>query len=122
MAGHNASLNLSTDSGDRHMQSLQSPDHSLQRTPTLRNGPPSLMGELFAEDGLDGFVGRWEPQTLIARTKYTDPYTAWLNQREAQRRTATATAMPRPAGRFGRNQPHKAPWDAILVTLSPDGR
>ena len=104
------------------MQPLQSPHHSLQGTPTPRDGAPSLIGDQFADDGRDGFVGRWEPQTLIARTKYTDPYAAWLNQREAQRHTATATAMPTPAGRFGRNQRHKAPWDVILVTLSPDGQ
>lgn len=104
------------------MQPLQAPYHSLQGTPTLPNDPPSSVGGLFAGDGTDGFASRCEEQMLGARTKHTDPYTAWLNQREAERGSATATSVPRPAVRFGRNQPPKAPWDAILVTLSPDGR
>ena len=80
------------------------------------------MGELFAEDGADRSASRCEPQMLVARSKHTDPYEAWLNQREAERGSATATALPRSAARFGRHQQAKAPWDAIRVTLSPDGR
>lgn len=104
------------------MQPLQAPHHSLQGTATLRNEAPWSVGELFAEDGADCSASRCEPQMLVARTKHTDPYAAWLNQRDAERGSATATARPRPACGFGRNQPAKAPWDAIRVTLSRDGR
>lgn len=103
------------------MQTLQTP-HSPQVTPTLRNETPWSVGELFAEHGPDRFASRCEPQMLVARAKHTDPYAAWLNQREAERDSAIATAVSKPAGRFGRNQPAKAPWDAIRVTLSRDRR
>jgi hypothetical protein len=104
------------------MQSVQTSDHPLQGTSTLRDEPPSSMRELLADDGLDRVASRCEPQMLIAGTKPTDPYTTWLNQREAERRSATATALPRTAGRFGRNQAPRAPWNVILVKLSTDGR
>jgi hypothetical protein len=103
------------------MQPLQTPDHSLQRTPTFHNDPLSSMGELPVEDGLDRFASRCEPQMLVARTRHNDPYAAWLNQREAERRSANAT-VPSPVGRFGRNQPPKAPWGVIRVSLSPNDR
>jgi len=90
-------------------------------TPTLRDDVPSSMRELFTDDGPDRFASRCEPQMLTARAKPTDPYTTWLTQREAERRSATATALPRAAGRFGRAGAPKAPWDVILVKLSPDG-
>jgi hypothetical protein len=102
------------------MQALQTPHHSLQVTPTLRTSLPSSTGELFAEDGPDRFASRCEPQMLVARAKHTDPYATWLNQREAERDSAIATTVSEPAGRFGRNQPAKAPWAAIRVTLSRD--
>jgi hypothetical protein len=103
------------------MQPLHTPGHSLHGAPTFRNDPLS-MRELPAEDGLDRFASRCEPQMLVARAKHTDPYAAWLNQREAECRSATATAVPSPVGRFGRKQLPKAPWGAIRVTLSPDVR
>jgi hypothetical protein len=103
------------------MQPLQT-SHPLQATPTLRSYPPCSTGELFADDGPDRFANRCEPQMLVARTKHTDPYAAWLNQREAERDSTIATAVPKPTGCFGGDHPAKAPWDAIRVTLSRDRR
>jgi hypothetical protein len=104
------------------MQRLQAFRHSPQDSPTLCNDPPSSMCVPFADDGLAQFERRWEPQILLARNEATDPYEVWLNERESERRAASATAAPRTAGRFDRRASHKAPWDAIRVRLSPDGR
>ena len=104
------------------MQQLQAIDHSPQGAPALRSASSASFGGLLAEDGLDRCGSRCDPQMLVARRKYTDPYAAWLDQHEAEQRSVTATAAPRRAGRFGRDQAPKAPWDVILVTLSPDSR
>jgi hypothetical protein len=105
------------------MQPLHANDHPLQGTPTLRDNPRSPMGEPFAEDPLDQLVNRHEPQSLTERRAvHPDPYAAWLKEREVERRLATATAMPGRAGRLRGSRPHKAPWETIMVTLSPDLR
>jgi hypothetical protein len=102
------------------MQRLQPPDQSMQGTPLVRNDSLSSRRERFSE--ADQFASRWEPDTLVARTTYTDPYAAWLNEHQSARYSATGSAARRATGRFRRNQPPKAPWEAIPVTLSPDGR
>jgi len=87
------------------MQPLQATDQSMER---------------FSE--ADQFASRWEPDMLVAHTTYTDPYATWLSEHESERYSATGNTARRATGRLRRNQPPKAPWDAIPVTLSPDGR
>jgi hypothetical protein len=77
---------------------------------------------LQAQDGLDQVESRHDAQVLITRNIPVDPYTAWLEEHEAERRFCTVAAPTRPSRRFSRNQSTKAPWDAISVTLSPDSR
>jgi len=71
-------------------------------------------------DELDQMESRHDAQMLGARAVPADPYTVWLQQRESERRYATASAPARTSGRFARNQQALAPWDAMPVTLSPD--
>ena len=101
------------------MQHLQAPNQSRQGTSPLLNDLPSSRSEPFSE--ADQFASRWEPDMFVAHAKYSDPYEAWLDERRFQRGAATGSAARGSAGRFDRNQPPKAPWDAILVTLSSDG-
>jgi len=61
---------------------------------------------------------RHEPQVLTARPVPRDPYAMWIERREAEG-PAPSTRASR---RFVRNQREKAPWERILVTLSPDVR
>ncbi len=72
-------------------------------------------------DELDEIESRHNAQMLTARAVPADPYAAWLQERESERRYATVSAPARTGGRFARNQPPRAPWDAMPVTLSPDG-
>jgi hypothetical protein len=76
---------------------------------------------LRAQDGLDQMESRHDAQALIARALPADPYTTWLEEREADRRCSTVGAPTRPGRRFSR-KPTSAPWEAILVKLSPDSR
>jgi hypothetical protein len=100
------------------MQQLYAPDQSTQCIPLVRNDALSSRSERCSE--ADQFVSRWEPDTLVEHTRYTDPYAAWLNEHQSERYSATRTTARRAPGRFRRNQPPKAPWEAIPVTLSPD--
>jgi hypothetical protein len=69
---------------------------------------------------LDQMESRHAAQMLTARAVPADPYTAWLQERESERRYGTVGAPARTSGRFARNQQALAPWDAMPVTLSPD--
>jgi hypothetical protein len=71
-------------------------------------------------DELDQMESRHDAQMLSARAVPADPYTAWLEERESERRYGTVSARARTSGRFSRNQQALAPWDAMPVTLSPD--
>jgi hypothetical protein len=71
-------------------------------------------------DELDQMESRHDAQMLTARAVPADPYTAWLQERESERRGAIVSAPARRSGRFSRNQPALAPWNAMPVTLSPD--
>jgi hypothetical protein len=102
------------------MPPLNANHHAPHRSPALRNDPRTPRDGLIGEHALDQLVSRYEPQTLTERAEHTDPYAAWLKEHEVERRAASGTAMPAPARRFHRHQPHKAPWEAIPVTLSPD--
>jgi hypothetical protein len=64
-------------------------------------------------------ASRHDPQIAISRAVPIDPYAAWLERREADSRSSSTT---RPLRRFVRGQSSKAPWEAIVVTLSADGR
>jgi hypothetical protein len=102
------------------MQPLHAPDHSMQDTSLVRHDSLSSRGERCSE--ADQFASRWEPDMLVAHTTYTDPYEAWLNEHQSEGYSATGSTARRAPRRFRRNQPPKAPWEAIPVTLSPDGR
>jgi hypothetical protein len=102
------------------MQPLEVPHQSMQGTPIVRDDPPPTTGERAS--GADQFVNRWEPGMLVAHITCTDPYVAWLNEHQAERYSAIGRTARTATGRFRRNQPPKAPWEAIPVTLSPDGR
>lgn len=73
-------------------------------------------------DELDQMESRHGAQMLTARAVPTDPYTAWLEERESERRYGAVSAPATRSGRFARNQQALAPWDAMPVTLSPDSR
>jgi hypothetical protein len=103
------------------MPPLNTNDHAPHRSPALRNDPRTPRDGLIGEHALEELVSRHEPQTLTERAQHTDPYAAWLKGHEVERRAASGPAMPAPARRFHRRQPHKAPWEAIRVTLSPEG-
>jgi hypothetical protein len=71
-------------------------------------------------DELDQMESRHDAQMLTARAAPADPYMAWLEERESERRCGAVSAPATRSGRFVRNQPARAPWDAMPVTLSPD--
>ncbi len=78
------------------MQPLQAFRNSLRNV-----SPPDATAdwnsfELTVEDG----PSRHDAQMLTGRTVPVDPYTAWLEQREAERRAEAAPAWP--ARRFSR--------------------
>lgn len=104
------------------MQTLTAPPTSPRRGSSPHYDTGSSLGRLLAQDSPDQMTSRHDPETLIARAVPVDPYTAWLSQREAERRASPVAAATRPAGCFRRNQSTKAPWEPILVTLSPDTR
>jgi hypothetical protein len=101
------------------MQPLEVPHQPMQATAMVRNDPPPSTGERSSE--ADQFASRWEPGVLVPHITDTDPYVAWLNEHQAERYSATGSTARTVSVRFRRNQPPKA-WEAIPVTLSPDGR
>jgi hypothetical protein len=103
------------------MSPLHANHHAPHRSPALRNDPRTPRDGLIVEHALDQLASRYEPQTLTERAEHTDPYAAWLKEHEVEGRAASGTATPAPARRFRRHEPQKAPWEAIPVTLSPDG-
>jgi hypothetical protein len=102
------------------MRPLHSLDQSMQTTPLVRNESLWSGGEGFSE--ADQFASRWEPDILDAHAPHADPYEAWVNEHQSERYSATGSTARSATGRFRRNQPPKASWEAIWVTLSPDGR
>jgi hypothetical protein len=86
---------------------------------SLHYGAPSWSGESFASEHM---ASRHDEQLLITRTAPADPYTAWLAKRERARRASSVAPSTTPAGRFTRNGKAKAPWEVILVKLTPDTR
>jgi hypothetical protein len=102
------------------MQQLHALDQSMQGTPLVRNDSLWSSGERFSE--ADQFASRCEPDMLVAHATYTDPYETWLNEHQSKRYSATGSRARSATGRFRRNQPPKAAWEAIWVTLSRDGR
>jgi hypothetical protein len=71
-------------------------------------------------DELDQMESRHDAQMLTGRAAPIDPYAAWLQERESERRYGIVSAPTTRSGRFVRNRPARAPWDAMPVTLSPD--
>ena len=97
------------------MPLLQAQGHSLKDGSSDHYDSHSRTSELFAQDGLDQTTSRHDPQLLAARTVPGDPYTAWLEQREADRRAGIVATPSRPARRFSRNHPTSAPWYTVTV-------
>ncbi len=100
------------------MQPLHAAENSPQSTATAPGTSSAQLGGLSADYAEDEFASRWEPQILLARPRATDPYAAWLAQREAER--AAAPGLRRRSRRFKRGRAGKAPWEVILVRLSGD--
>jgi hypothetical protein len=71
------------------MQLLQAPRHSLQHVSSPHYIARSRSIELSSQDGPDRTASRHDAQMLTARSVPADPYTAWLDQREANRRSST---------------------------------
>ena len=62
---------------------------------------------------MEPLSARYEPsrhdaQMLTVRSVPADPYTTWLDQREADRRASVAAELTTPAGRFSRHDPTSA--------------
>jgi hypothetical protein len=66
------------------MRLLQAPTHSPRRVSSDRCITHSRAIALSAEAGSEDTVTRHEPQVLAKHTVPADPYTAWLQQREAE--------------------------------------
>ena len=60
--------------------------------------------EVTAQDGPDQTAGRHDEQMLTARRVPVDPYRVWLDQREADRRSATGRELTKPADRLSRSR------------------
>jgi hypothetical protein len=80
------------------MQLLQA---SRLRQTRFSHQAPRSGSEPFAQDGTDYVASRHDSHLLAARTVPADPYTAWLERREADRRSSAVAASTVPAGRFG---------------------
>src|ERR1700736_6348036 len=102
------------------MQPLHATDQSMQAASIVRDAELSSSGPQVSETNKR--TSRWEPDTLDAHTRYTDPYAAWLAELHSERDPATESAARTATGRFARNRSPKAPWETIRVTLSPDSR
>jgi hypothetical protein len=69
------------------MRLLRAPKHSLRHVSTSNDDLHSWGGAPFAQDLPDLVASRHDAQLLPARAVPADPYKAWLEQREADRRT-----------------------------------
>jgi hypothetical protein len=63
----------------------------------------------LVQDELDQMESRHDAQMLTAPAVPTDPYTAWLEERESERRYSAMSAPATRSGRFARNQRALAP-------------
>jgi hypothetical protein len=69
------------------MQTLQAPRHSLQHVSSPRYSADPWSIELSVRDAREQTGSRHDERMFTARTVPADPYTAWLHQREADRRS-----------------------------------
>ena len=83
------------------MRLLRAPRQSLQDAISPRFIPYSRGLALSAQDG----PSRHDAQMLNVRSVPVDPYTAWRDQREADRRSSAAAEPTTPYNQFMRNQP-----------------
>jgi hypothetical protein len=67
------------------MGPLRAPRHSLRNPFSIHDIAHSRSVEPSAQDEPQQVADRHEPQTFTARALCADPYTAWLEQREADR-------------------------------------
>ncbi len=95
----------------------QSPRPASPRPFDSHTGGVECLARRAAEE-----LTRHEPQVLTARPVPRDPYATWIERREAEGPAASMLASTRASRRFVRDQREKAPWERILVTLSPDVR
>jgi hypothetical protein len=81
-----------------HMRSLRAPRHFLQHRSSTRRVTQSCCEEPFAQDrAADVVASRHDAQMFAARRVSADPYSAWLQQREADRRREALRLNPRAA-------------------------
>jgi hypothetical protein len=79
------------------MRLLQAPKHSRQHISSTCDIARSQSNKLSAQGGRDRTTSRHDAQMLLARTVSTDPYAAWLEQREADREREERRLNPRAA-------------------------
>jgi hypothetical protein len=79
------------------MRLLQAPRHSRQRVSPAHYIAHPRSSEPCTQDWADLTPSRHDAQMLTARTVPADPYTAWLEQREADREREEHRLNPRDA-------------------------
>jgi hypothetical protein len=77
------------------MRPLQALKHSLQHVSSTSHVELPQSIALSAQDGPGQTASRHEAQMLTARTASADPYTVWLEQREADREREERRLNPR---------------------------
>ena len=102
------------------MQLLLTPGRQRRRISSRHDDSQSWNSELLAKEVQDQMETRHDAQMLIARTVPADPYTTWLEQRDARRRFSGAAAPSAPARRFGRDRPTGRPWYSVRIGECPD--
>jgi hypothetical protein len=94
--------------------------HPTPQVSSIHPDPYTRSVELFTRQQQQ-MTSRHDPQLVVTRHIPVDPYEAWVQQRHAARRAANVDTTYGRGGRFSRNRSAKAPWDAILIKLTPDG-
>jgi hypothetical protein len=79
------------------MRPLRAPRHFLQHVSSTRHVTQSQRDEPVAQDRAGHMASRHDAQLFTARRVSADPYTAWLQQREADRRREALRLNPRAA-------------------------
>jgi hypothetical protein len=76
---------------------MRAPRHFLQHVSSIRRVTQSQCDEPCVQDRADCTASRHDAQMFTARRVSADPYTAWLQQREADRRREALRLNPHAA-------------------------
>jgi hypothetical protein len=94
------------------MRLLQAPRHASSSHPE----PLPLSSEPFAREATDDLPSRHDPFMFTARTVPVDPYAAWLQRREADRRSLAQEGVAEPLS----SKATSTPWYVVLARGCPD--